>query len=233
MPIIVDNVSLTYRDFRLSGVSFDVQPGEVVGFLGPNGSGKSTTLRVLLGLEAPEHGTALIDSRPYPALHQPLRTLGSLLETQWMNGSQKADQYLRWLAVSNDLDQGRIPHVLETVGLAHAASRRVSKLSTGMRQRLGIAAALLGDPRYLVLDEPLNGLDPEGIRWVRDLLAQLRDEGRGILLSSHILHEVSACADRVVMISGGRITGSGTLASFEADGSLEDAFFSHLQTGQE
>lgn len=228
MSITLDRVCQSYRDFHLTDISLDVEPGEIVGFLGPNGSGKSTTLRVLLGLEHPTSGTATIDGVPYAQLDRPMRTVGSVLDAQWIAGAQNVTQYLVWTAVAGDLERRRIPEVLEMVGLTYAARRRVSRLSLGMRQRLALAAALLGDPRYLVLDEPLNGLDPEGIRWVRSLLADLRDQGRGILLSSHILTEVSAVADRVVMISDGRVTGSGPLADFEADGSLEDAFFSHL-----
>lgn len=208
-------------------------PREIVGFLGPNGSGKSTTLRILLGLERPARGTALIDGVPYARTPDPMRVVGSLLDAQWIAGNQSVTQYLTWTAVAGHLDRDRIPEVLDLVDLAYAAKRRVSKLSMGMRQRLGLAAALLGDPRYLVLDEPLNGLDPEGIRWFREVLLELRAEGRGILLSSHILSEVAAVADRVVMISKGRITGSGTLAEFESGGSLEDAFFSRLAAPKE
>ncbi|GAB78490.1 ABC-2 type transport system ATP-binding protein [Austwickia chelonae] len=220
MSISFDNVSLSYSGFSLNNITFNVSPGEIVGFLGPNGSGKSTTLRVLLGLETPQSGDALIEGKAYRDMNQPLRTVGSLLDTTWMNGAQRAEDYLRWLALSNDLDRSRIPTLLERVGLASASRRKVSKLSLGMRQRLGIAAALLGDPPYLVFDEPLNGLDPEGIRWVRTLLGDLRDEGRGILLSSHILAEVSSVADRVAMIAHGSIVGVGTLAEFEGEGGL-------------
>lgn len=233
MAMTLDRVSLSYRGFHLKDVSFEVQPGEVVGFLGPNGAGKSTTLRLLLGLERPKAGSALIDGKSYRSLHHPLQTVGSLVDTQWINGAQRAQDYLRWIALSNGLDRARIPRVLEVVGLTDAAKKRVSRLSMGMRQRLGIAAALLGEPRYFIFDEPLNGLDPEGIRWVRELLAGLRGEGCGVLLSSHILGEVSAVADRVVMISGGLITGSGTTESFRVNGSLEEAFFNHLSPEQE
>ncbi|WP_116111953.1 ATP-binding cassette domain-containing protein [Austwickia chelonae] len=220
MTITLDKVCLDYGDFALKDVTFDVRPGEVVGFLGPNGSGKSTLLRILLGLERPDSGTALISGHRYQDIDRPMRVIGSLIDTTWINGSQRAKDYLSWLAVSNDLDKSRIPELLERVGLTHACKRKVSKLSLGMRQRLGIAAALLGDPTYLVFDEPLNGLDPEGIRWVRRLLAELRDEGRGILLSSHILGEVAAVADRVAMISDGTIVGFGGLAEFEVDRGL-------------
>ncbi|RLP06226.1 ABC transporter ATP-binding protein [Propionibacterium australiense] len=228
MSILLTGVCQAYSGFELRDVSFEVSTGEIVGFLGPNGSGKSTTLRILLGLERPARGTALIEGTPYARLPQPMRTVGSILDAQWIAGGQTVTQYLTWLAIAGGLDRSRIPLLLEQVDLAYAAKRRVSRLSLGMRQRLGLAGALLGDPRYLVLDEPLNGLDPEGIRWFRDLLRQLRDQGRGILLSSHILSEVSAVADRVVMISSGRVTGSGSLSDFEAEGSLEDAFFKHL-----
>lgn len=214
MTINLDNLSVRYQGFALSEVTFDVRPGEIVGFLGPNGAGKSTTLRTLLGLERPTSGSATFDGTPYARLARPMSTVGSLLDTQWMNGRQRAQDYLRWLAVAGGLDRSRIPELLDLVKLTAARRKKVSALSMGMRQRLGIAGALLGDPRYLIFDEPLNGLDPEGIRWVRALLMEFRDQGKGILLSSHILNEVAACADRVVMISDGKVVGSGSVSDF-------------------
>jgi ABC-2 type transport system ATP-binding protein len=209
MGIEIDQLAKRYRDFTLREISFAVDPGEVVGFLGPNGAGKSTTLRLLLGLERADAGTARIDGLPYSQLRRPLLVCGSLIDSTWIYPRQSARHYLRWVAASNGLAVQRVDDALDRVGLTTVSRRQVAGLSMGMRQRLGLAAALLGDPAYLVFDEPLNGLDPEGIVWMRQLIRRLADEGRGVLLSSHQLGEVSQTADRVVMIAQGQLRGVG------------------------
>jgi ABC-2 type transport system ATP-binding protein len=186
-------------------LSFTVQPGRVTGFAGPNGAGKSTTMRLILGLDAPDAGEARIDGRPYPALRRPLRTVGALLETAGFHPGRRARDHLLWLARSNELDPRRVDEVLGLVGLADAARRRVGGFSLGMRQRLGLAAALLGDPAVLLLDEPVNGLDPEGIRWIRGFLRELAAEGRTVLVSSHLMSELEGTADHLIVIRKGRV----------------------------
>lgn len=210
----------------LADVSFRALPGRVTGFLGPNGAGKSSTLRVLLGLDRPAAGTALIDGRPYRGLRDPLRTVGSMLDGSGAHRSRTARNHLSWVARSNGIPRRRVEEVLEQVGLDGAARTRVGRYSLGMGQRLGIAAALLGEPRALVLDEPVNGLDPEGIRWIRGLLRGHADAGGTVLLSSHLMSEVAEIADDLVVIAGGRIVKSGPLAEVTAGyATLEDAFF--------
>lgn len=186
-------------------VSFTAGPGVVTGFLGPNGAGKSTTLRMLLGLEEPDAGVALVGGRPYRALGAPLREVGALLDAGDVHGGRRARDHLRVLARSNGIPARRVGEVLAEVGLAEVADRRIAGFSLGMRQRLGIAAALLGDPGVLVFDEPINGLDPEGVRWIRGLLRGMAAEGRAVLVSSHVLEEVARTADRVVVIGRGRL----------------------------
>lgn len=210
----------------LSEVTFQARPGRVTGFLGPNGAGKSSTLRILLGLDRATSGTALIDGRPYRTLHNPLRTVGSMLDGSGAHRSRTARNHLTWLARSNGIAQRRVPEVLEVVGLADAARTRVGQFSLGMGQRLGLAAALLGEPDALVLDEPVNGLDPQGIRWIRHLLRGHADAGGTVLLSSHLMSEVAEIADDLVVIAGGRIIKTGPLADVTAGfATLEDAFF--------
>ncbi|MEY9844372.1 ABC-2 type transport system ATP-binding protein [Streptacidiphilus sp. BW17] len=189
----------------LDGMSFVVRPGRVTGFVGPNGAGKSTTMRVVLGLDAPDAGRALVGGHPYRSLAEPLRRLGSLLDTGALQPSRTARNHLLWLAHTQGLPQSRVDHVLGQVGLADAARRRAGGFSLGMRQRLGIAAALLGDPPTLMLDEPFNGLDPEGIRWIRALLVSLAAEGRAVLVSSHLMSELEGVADRLVVVGRGRV----------------------------
>jgi ABC-2 type transport system ATP-binding protein len=214
-------------------VSFTARPGRVTGFLGPNGAGKSSTLRVLLGLDWPTAGTALVGGRPYRELPQPLRTVGALLDDAGPVPQRRAVDHLTWLAQSNRIPRARVRAVLTEVGLEDDARRRVGGYSLGMRQRLGIAAALLGDPAVLVLDEPVNGLDPEGIRWVRRLLCGWADDGRTVLLSSHLIAELADTADDVVVIDGGRIVAQGPLADVAAGHeSLEEAFFALTGTGR-
>ncbi|WP_327092078.1 ATP-binding cassette domain-containing protein [Nonomuraea sp. NBC_01738] len=189
----------------LDELSFRVEPGRVTGFLGVNGAGKSTTMRVILGLEAPDSGFALVEGLPYGMLREPMRRVGALLDAGDVHGGRTAAAHLRWLARSNGIGRARVGEVLEQVGLADVGHRRVAGFSLGMRQRLGIAAALLGDPGVLLLDEPINGLDPEGIRWIRVLLRDLAAEGRTVLVSSHLMGEMAMTADHVVAIGRGRL----------------------------
>lgn len=207
-------------------VSFTAKAGRVTGFLGPNGAGKSTTLRILLGLDRPASGTALIDGKSYTALAQPLRTVGAMLDGASAIPERRGIDHLRWIAQSNRIPARRIGEVLEQVGLSEAATRRVRKYSLGMRQRLGLAAALLGEPRFLVLDEPVNGLDPEGIRTIRAFLRSYADDGNTVLLSSHLMGETAQTVDDIVIINKGRIIADGALEKIIAGhASLEDAFF--------
>ncbi len=186
-------------------LSFTVRPGVVTGFLGPNGSGKSTTMRMIMGLDAPTEGTARVNGRHYHDLAWPLREVGALLEAKAIHPGRSARNHLRMLAETNDLPRRRVGEVLDLVGLAEVADRRAGKFSLGMGQRLGIAAALLGDPGVLLFDEPVNGLDPDGIRWVRHLLKRLAAEGRTVFVSSHLMSEMALTADQVVVIGRGRL----------------------------
>jgi ABC-2 type transport system ATP-binding protein len=189
----------------LDGMTFTVEPGRVTGFVGPNGAGKSTTMRVVLGLDAPDEGRALVGGRPYRSLRSPLRHLGSLLDAAALQPGRKARNHLLWLAHSQGLPAARVDEVLAQVGLAEVARRRAGGYSLGMRQRLGVAAALLGDPPALMLDEPFNGLDPDGIRWIRALLSGLAARGRAVLVSSHLMSELQGVADHLVVVGRGRV----------------------------
>ncbi|WP_084000907.1 ABC transporter ATP-binding protein [Actinomadura kijaniata] len=224
--IEVHDLSKRYgRRVAVDGLTFTVRPGRVTGFLGPNGAGKSTTVRMVLGLDRPTRGRALIDGVEHRRSAAPLRSVGALLETSTLHGGRTAHDHLRWLAHAGGLPARRIPAVLERVGLAEAARRRVGGFSLGMRQRLGVAAALLGDPGVLILDEPVNGLDPEGIRWIRGLMRALAAEGRTVLVSSHLMSEMALTADHLVVIARGRLVADCGLAEFTAGfGSLEEAF---------
>jgi ABC-2 type transport system ATP-binding protein len=202
-------------------LTFDVGPGQITGFLGPNGAGKTTTLRMLLGLVRPTTGAALIGGRPYLSLLQPRRTVGAVLEMTGAHPGRRARDHLRVLAQVTGVGDRRVADVLDLVGLAEAADRRVGGYSLGMRQRLGLAGALLGDPPVLLLDEPANGLDPAGMAWLRGLLRDLADEGRTILISSHVLSEVAQTVDQVVIIHEGRLRFAGPLADL---GDLETSF---------
>lgn len=214
------------RHTILSDVTFQALPGRVTGFLGPNGAGKSSTLRILLGLDRPTEGTALVNGRPYRSLRDPLRTVGSMLDGSGAHRSRTARDHLAWVARSNGISRRRVTEVLDQVGLAGSGGTRVGKFSLGMGQRLGLATALLGEPATLVLDEPVNGLDPEGIRWMRRLLRGHAEDGGTVLLSSHLMSEVAEIADDLVVIAGGRIISAGPLASVTAGyATLEDAFF--------
>lgn len=199
----------------VDGLTFTVQPGQVTGFLGPNGAGKTTTLRMLLGLVRPTSGTATFGGVEYQALPRPLETVGTALEASSFHPGRTARNHLRVYAIAAGIPMSRVEHVLTQVGIAEFADRRVGGYSMGMRQRLGLAFALLGDPGVLVLDEPVNGLDPEGIKWIRSFLRQLAAEGRTILVSSHLLGEVQQSVDRVVIISHGALVYEGGLAELE------------------
>jgi ABC-2 type transport system ATP-binding protein len=213
----------------VDNLSFDVRPGTVTGFLGPNGAGKSTTMRMILGLDRPDAGTARVNGMPYHELRWPLREVGALLEgsgAKAFHPGRSARAHLTALAVSNGIPRRRVDEVLEITGLGQAAGRRAGKFSLGMAQRLGIAAALLGDPGVLLLDEPVNGLDPEGIRWIRGLLKNLADRGRTVLISSHLISEVAQTADQLIVIGQGRLLAQTTVAELSArSSSLEEAFF--------
>ena len=200
----------------LDGLSFSVRPGVVTGFLGPNGSGKTTTLRCLLGLVTPDAGAATIDGRPYRALERPLSTVGAALEASGFHPGRSARAHLAWLALAGGLPVSRCDELLALVGLTEVAGRRVGGFSLGMRQRLALAQALLGDPPVLLLDEPANGLDPAGIAWLRGFLRSLAAEGRTVLVSSHVLAEVQQSVDDVVVITRGRLVRQGALADLEA-----------------
>ena len=193
-------------------LAFSVRPGAVTGFLGPNGAGKSTTMRMILGLDRPTAGEVRIGGRRYADLRDPLRTVGALLDARWVNPNRSARAHLRWLARSNGLQDSRVDEVLETVGLTAVAGNRAGTFSLGMAQRLGIAGALLGDPEVLLFDEPVNGLDPEGIRWIRGLMQRLAGEGRTVFVSSHLLSEMALTATELVVIGRGRLIAQGPTA---------------------
>lgn len=212
--IVVDGLTKVFRGnvHAVDQLSFTVEPGSVTGFLGPNGAGKTTTLRMALGLVHPTSGTATIGGRTYRHLAQPWQTVGAALESSSFHPARTARNHLRVLCTVGGLPDERADRVLDLVGLTGAAKRKVRTYSMGMRQRLGLAAALLGDPAVLILDEPANGLDPEGIRWLRSLLSSLAQQGRTVLVSSHQLNEVQEIADRVVILNRGRLVRAGTIA---------------------
>ncbi|HKA98059.1 MAG TPA: ATP-binding cassette domain-containing protein [Streptosporangiaceae bacterium] len=213
------------RVTAVRAMTFTAQAGKVTGFLGPNGSGKTTTLRIVLGLVRPDAGTALIGGVPYDRLASPRRSVGAVLEANGFHPGRRARDHLRVLADAAGIPRIRVDEVLGQVGLAGAADRRVRGFSLGMRQRLGLAAALLGDPQVLLLDEPANGLDPAGIAWLRGLLRGLADEGRTVIVASHVLSEVAQTADHVVIVSAGQVRFAGPLSEIGAVGNaLESAF---------
>ncbi|MFE0103074.1 ABC transporter ATP-binding protein [Streptomyces sp. NPDC059009] len=216
---MIDVQHLTQRygaTLAVDGLTFRVEPGRVTGFLGPNGAGKSTTMRAMIGLERPASGRVLIDGRPYAAIPQPLRTVGALLEAKALHGGRTAHGHLLGLARSNGIPAARVGEVLDIVGLADVARKRAKGLSLGMAQRLGVAAALLGDPRVLLLDEPVNGLDPEGILWIRELMKNLAAEGRTVFVSSHLMSEMALTADHLVVIGRGRLLADTSVEEFIA-----------------
>ena len=215
----IDVVGLTKRFgavTALDDLTFSVEPGVVTGFLGPNGAGKTTTLRCLLGLVAPTSGTATVDGRRYRDLEHPLATVGAALEAADFHPGRSARAHLQVIALAAGVPRSRVDQLLGLVGLEEFADRRVGGYSLGMRQRLGLAQALLGDPPVLILDEPANGLDPAGIAWLRQLLRSLAQEGRTVLVSSHVLSEVQQTVEDIVVIARGRLVRQGTLASLEA-----------------
>ena len=201
----------------VDGIDFVVEPGRVTGFLGPNGAGKSTTMRMILGLDAPTSGTVSVNGHRYAAAQAPLRQIGALLDAHAIHPGRSARDHLRWMAASNGIPTTRVGEVLELVGLDSVAGQRAGRFSLGMGQRLGIAAALLGDPPVVVLDEPVNGLDPEGIRWVRSLARQLADEGRTVFISSHLMSEMALMADHLIVIGRGQILADCSMNDFMAD----------------
>ena len=209
----------------VDALSFDVRPGRVTGFLGPNGSGKSTTMRLILGLDHPDAGHAAIGGRQYRDLGWPLREVGALLDARAWHPGRTARSHLAALAASNGIGRHRVDEVLGMVGLGEVAGQRAGKFSLGMAQRLGIAAALLGDPPVLLLDEPVNGLDPAGIHWIRDLLRTLAAQGRAVFVSSHLISEMALMAEHVVVIGQGRLLADEPVADLAGRApSLEDAF---------
>jgi ABC-2 type transport system ATP-binding protein len=216
---VIEAVGLTKRygaKVAVDGLSFDVQPGAVTGFLGPNGSGKSTTMRLLLGLDRPTAGTASINGRRYEQLKAPLCEVGALLEARAIHTGRSARNHLLALAATHGIGRRRVDKLLDLVGLTHVADKRVGGFSLGMGQRLGIASALLGDPHTLILDEPVNGLDPEGILWIRTLLRSLAAEGRTVFVSSHLMSEMSQTATHLIVIGQGRLIADASVAEFTA-----------------
>jgi ABC-2 type transport system ATP-binding protein len=204
--IEVHDLTKRYGDkVAVDHLSFTVEPGRVTGFLGPNGAGKSTTMRLVLGLDYPNTGTATINGKPYRELSSPLRTVGALLEAKSVHGGRSARNHLLFLAQTQGLPRSRVDEVLGLVGLQDVANNRAGSFSLGMSQRLGIAAALLGDPQVMLLDEPVNGLDPEGVLWIRNLMKQLASEGRTILVSSHLMNEMAVTADHLIVIGRGKL----------------------------
>ncbi|MFI6042436.1 ABC transporter ATP-binding protein [Nocardia sp. NPDC051321] len=195
-------------------LSFTVRPGQVTGFLGPNGAGKSTTMRMILGLDKPTAGTALIQGKPYRELDHPLRTVGALLDAKWVHPNRSARAHLEWMAASNDIAKSRVEEVLRLVGLSEVAGKTAGGFSLGMSQRLGLAGALLGDPQVLLFDEPVNGLDPEGILWIRRFMQRLATEGRTVLVSSHLLSEMAQTAEHLVVIGRGQLISDTTTQEF-------------------
>lgn len=204
------------RTTAVDGLSFTVHPGQVTGFLGANGSGKSTTMRAVLGLDRATSGAALVNGRRYAEIHRPMHHVGALLDAGAVHGGRTALTHLRCLGLSNGIGAARARAVLEQVGLGGVADKRVGGFSLGMKQRLGIAAALLGDPGVLLFDEPVNGLDPEGIRWIRELMRELAGQGRTVLVSSHLMSEMALTADHVVVIGRGRLITETSMADLTA-----------------
>jgi ABC-2 type transport system ATP-binding protein len=231
---VVSCASLTkrYGDvLAVDGVSFSLEAGTVTGFLGPNGAGKTTTLELLLGLAEPNSGEALVFDRRYRDLDHPIRRVGAVLESGDFHPTRSGRDHLRALAFAAGLAAGRVDEVLDLVELGPAARRRVKTYSLGMRQRLGLAAALLGDPQLLILDEPTNGLDPAGVRWLRTFLRDFATQGRTVLLSSHLLAEVAQTVDHVLIIDHGRLLADGSLEDVSDGRALEDVYLALTQGG--
>ncbi|MGY6657204.1 ABC transporter ATP-binding protein [Amycolatopsis sp. TRM77291] len=216
---MIEAAGLTKRygkTLAVNDLSFSVAPGEVTGFLGPNGAGKSTTMRMILGLDNPTAGQVRIGGKLYRELKDPLRTVGALLDAKWVHPNRSARAHLRWMAKSNKIAESRVDEVLEIVGLTSVAGKRAGGFSLGMSQRLGIAAALLGDPEVLLFDEPVNGLDPEGILWIRKFMHRLADEGRTVFVSSHLLSEMALTASHLVVIGKGQLISQSSTEDFVA-----------------
>ena len=214
---MIDVIDLSKRFGRTTAVdhlSFSVRPGVVTGFLGPNGSGKSTTMRCMLELDRPDTGRATFDGKRFRELPKPLHEVGALLDAGYVHPGRSGRNHLRWMAASNGIARARVDQVLDLVGLTAAAGKKVRQYSLGMKQRLGIAGVLLGDPHTVILDEPANGLDPEGIRWIRQMLSWLASEGRAVLVSSHQLSEIALIADDLVVIGKGNLIEQSTVQEF-------------------
>lgn len=217
MNIQVRSLSKRYgQNWAVHDLSFEVRPGRVTGFLGPNGAGKSTTMRSIVGLDRPTSGEALIGGQRYARLRAPLREVGTLLDAKSAHRSRRAVDHLRTVAITHGISRNRVDEVIGLAGLESVAKRKAGKFSLGMSQRLGIAVALLGDPHTLILDEPVNGLDPEGVAWMRNLLVQLADEGRTVFLSSHLLSELALVADHIVVIGRGELIADAPLSELTA-----------------
>jgi ABC-2 type transport system ATP-binding protein len=213
----IDHLTKRYSStLAIDDLSFDVKPGVVTGFLGPNGSGKSTTMRIILGLDHPTKGRAIVNGKSYGELKDPLREVGALLDAKSVHPGRTARNHLRALAASNKIKKSRVDEVLEFVGITSVANKKVGDYSLGMSQRLGIAAALLGDPGILLFDEPVNGLDPEGIRWIRDFFRSLANEGRTVFVSSHLMSEMAVSADQIIVIGRGRFITQGSIDDLTA-----------------
>ncbi|OFM55544.1 ABC transporter ATP-binding protein [Corynebacterium sp. HMSC058E07] len=213
--ITVSSLTKAYKGTTVvDDLNFEVTPGIVTGFLGPNGAGKSTTMRMIVGLDEPTKGTARIDGKAYAEYKHPLSKVGTLLDAKWVHPNRSAASHLRWVAAANGISKKRVDEVLGIVGLSDVAGRKAGKFSLGMGQRLGLACALLGDPEVLILDEPVNGLDPEGIRWVRDFVRALAREGRTVLISSHLLSEMAQTADHLIVIGKGRLVANQSTHEF-------------------
>ncbi len=217
---MIEAVGLTKKygaTLAVNDLSFSVRPGVVTGFLGPNGAGKSTTMRMILGLDTPTAGRALIDGVPYDHIKNPLTKVGSLLDANWIHPNRSGRAHLNWIAASNGIPRSRVDEVLDVVGLTAVAKKGAGKYSLGMKQRLGIATALLGRPEILLFDEPVNGLDPEGILWIRNFMRQLAADGKTVLVSSHLLSEMAVTADHLVVIGRGQLISDATTADFIAN----------------
>ena len=213
--IEVAGLSKTFGQTKaVEALSFVVRPGTVTGFLGPNGAGKSTTMRMILGLDNPTSGQALINGKRYGSLSRPLTKVGALLDANWVHPNRTARAHLRWMAASNNLPRKRVDEVLNTVGLTAVAGKAVGKFSLGMKQRLGLAGAILGDPEVLLFDEPVNGLDPEGILWIRQFMQSLAASGRTVFVSSHLLSEMAVTAQHLIVIGRGRLIADADTADF-------------------
>ncbi len=216
--IKVEHLTKRYHDtLAIDDLDFEVLPGVVTGFLGPNGSGKSTTMRIILGLDRPTKGQATVKGKRYAELRDPLHEVGALLDAKAIHPGRSARNHLRSLAASNRIPFSRVDEVLEFVGIASVANKKVGNFSLGMSQRLGIAGALLGDPEVLLFDEPVNGLDPEGIRWIRDFFRSLANEGRTVFVSSHLMSEMAVSADQIIVIGRGKFITQGSIDALTAN----------------